>query len=376
MILKDFVEIMHSAMGLRNKKGAMMGKSTFLRELLCLNIDGTQEPSFLDSPDTTFASYIKRGFSKEVAVELLKVLEQSNFIKKIDDLSDEQQDAIYQNLSQLDLDVNYENLSQCCADIFKEIVHNSAFKDNKYNKNSDDLSQCDKSEDTSFELKRYWNKPKDVWIVHYACTNFNDPIYPARITCIAIRPLSDTSTKLFSILNEAQKIHLDIEKIQQNLDLLESKMLSHFFDFVHNLHQPTWLHWNMRDAQYGFEAIENRYQCLTDKNNAHIHGKKVDIADAFQKIYGSNYANHPRLQCVCILNDISQLNFITGAEEAQAFLNGEYNKIQNSLLRKLCCIHSLVQKCVDNSLKTNQTVNATSQLSTCIECPYRTTSNV
>ena len=370
MILKEFVDFMHRAMGLKSKNGAMMGKGSFLRELLRLNIDETQEPAFLDSPDSTFCTFIARGLSKDVAVELLKVLEQSKFIEKIDDLSDEQQEAIYQRLSQLHSVVDYENLSQSCADILKEIIHNSAFKKNRYKIIDADLSRHDKSEDALHELAKHWNKPKNVWMIHYACTNFNDPIYPARVTCIAMRPLSETSTKTFSIFDEAQKMQLNSSEISTCFDTLECNMLSVFFEFVQNLHHPVWLHWNMRDAKYGFEAIINRYRYLSTQCINNVFNKTIDVADYLKVIYGYDYADHPRLQSICKINNISLLNFITGDEEANAFQNGEFNKILNSTLRKINCMHSLVQMCANRVLKTKQDVYSSEPLSSCQACSF------
>lgn len=370
MILKEFVDIMHSAMGLKNKNDAIMGKSPFLRELLRLNIDETQEPIFLDSPDSTFASYIKRGLSKDAAVKLLEVLEQSKFIKKIDDLSDEQQYVIYQRLSQLHSDVDYENLSQSCADILKEIIRDSAFKEKSQKIKDDYVSQHDKSEDALHELEKCWNNKQNAWIIHYACTDFNDPVLSARITCIAMRPLSETSTKTFSIIDEAQKIQLEPSQITKHFDILECNMLSVFFEFVQKLHHPVWLHWNMRDAKYGFEAITNRYRYLSSKSINDVFNKKIDIADYLKSIYGYDYVAHPRLQSICKINNISLLDFITGDEEASAFQNGEYNKILNSTLRKINCIHSLVQMCATGVLKTKQDVCSSEQLPSCEACPF------
>lgn len=370
MEFSDFATVLYQIAKPMNKDGHSMGKAPFIRQLLSLNCEKTADLGFLDSPDSTVFTYLKRSLSANIATELLKVMEQTEFIKWIDALGDEQQELLYNQLSKYHSNVDYENLSEFCADILKTIIQEAVCKERNSHRIDDDIPDHKQSDEILAELIKLWNKPKNVWIIHYTSTNINDPIYPARITCLAFRPLSDTSTKSFSIFDEAQKIHLKIEKIPQNLDLLECNMLSHFFEYVQNLHHPTWLHWNMRNAQYGFDAIENRYQYLTDKTNQHVPGKRIDIAGAFKKIYGSNYADHPRLQSVCKLNDISLLCFVTGKEEAQAFQNCEYNKIQNSLFRKINCIHSLMQKCVDYSLITNHTINTSFHVSGCMECPF------
>jgi hypothetical protein len=48
-------------------------------------------------------------------------------------------------------------------------------------------------------------------------------------------------------------------KIDENYDKLEPQMLDEFYHFVEANRNCNWIHWNMRDENYGFEAIKRRY---------------------------------------------------------------------------------------------------------------------
>jgi len=53
---------------------------------------------------------------------------------------------------------------------------------------------------------------------------------------------------------------LPFDQIEDNYDDLEHKMLEAFFSHVGSYKE--YLHWNMRDINYGFAALEYRYRVL------------------------------------------------------------------------------------------------------------------
>lgn len=135
--------------------------------------------------------------------------------------------------------------------------------------------------------------------------------------------------------------------------MLEKKMLKRFFDFV-NIHQHfTWIHWNMRDVNYGFAAIEHRYRVLGGKPVQISETNKFDISRALVDIYGIAYIGHPRLESLMRKNQITNKDFLSGKDEAEAFDKKLFIKLHQSTLRKVDTIANIFERTADGTLKTN-----------------------
>lgn len=108
------------------------------------------------------------------------------------------------------------------------------------------------------QLEQVFQSPEHTIVVHYSCESFydrgNNPHSP-RVTSIALRNLDTGQTKSYSIHLFAEQQGL-LNSIDQHYDQLERMMLEAFFLDAITKQHCKWLHWNMRDANYGFEAIK------------------------------------------------------------------------------------------------------------------------
>lgn len=199
------------------------------------------------------------------------------------------------------------------------------------------------------------NKASHNLVIHYSCESFYDiqDGRSPRITSIAIRYLETAQTKSFSIHKIAEKRHIKFQDIEMHYDELEKQMLDEFYEFVKEHRSYKWVHWNMRDGNYGFEAIENRYIVLNGTPERISDSNKIDLARLFPNLYGGTYIGHPRLEKLIEKNGITQKDFLAGAKEAEAFNNKEYVKLHQSTLRKVDILHTLVERTAAGSLKTN-----------------------
>ena len=105
-----------------------------------------------------------------------------------------------------------------------------------------------------------------------------------------------------------------------------------------------YLHWNMRDANYGFQAIEHRFRvlCGNDASLYVVDDKyKVDLARLLQDIYGSHYIEHPRMEKLVRKNGIALLDFLPGYGEAKAFEDRHFAALHLSTLRKVDVIANI-----------------------------------
>jgi hypothetical protein len=198
---------------------------------------------------------------------------------------------------------------------------------------------------------------ENTWVIHYSCESFYDRPNGAspRITSIAVRNLKTGQTQSFSIHQRAEREEVAFDQIEASYDDLEKKMLTAFYDFVGRHQGQRYLHWNMRDANYGFAAIDHRFQVLGGSPISIDDNKKFDLARILIDVFGTGYTGHPRLETLLKQNNISPLNFLSGKEEADAFDKKNFVGLHQSTLCKVDVIGNLFYRTADRQLKTNTT---------------------
>ena len=207
-------------------------------------------------------------------------------------------------------------------------------------------------------LSEVFDDAANIWVVHYSCESFyNRPEgHSPRITSIALRRLDSAQTTSFSIHQIAERRKIAFADIEADYDSLEEEMLRNFFEHLKSYQQMKYLHWNMRDANYGFQAIEHRFGVLTGSNDGLYivdDRYKIDLARIILDIYGTGYIGHPRMPNIISKNNISTRDFLTGEQEAEAFENKDYVSLHQSTLRKVDIIANIATRAYDRTLKTN-----------------------
>ena len=208
-------------------------------------------------------------------------------------------------------------------------------------------------------LDRVVANAANVVVIHYSCESFYDRPNGAspRITSIAVRNLSSAQTKSFSIHQIAERDKkVSIEDIEANYDDLEKKMLKEFYEYVETHHTHLWLHWNMRDINYGFPAIAHRFMVLGGKPVEIHESQLVDLARILVGMFGVGYAGHPRLTWLVKENKISDRDLLSGEDEANAFEGRQYVRLHQSTLRKVDILANIVSRVGNGTLKTNATM--------------------
>lgn len=198
---------------------------------------------------------------------------------------------------------------------------------------------------------------ENVWVIHYSCESFyekNNGRAP-RITSLAVRKLDNAQTSSFSIHQVAERLGTAFSEIDQHYDTLEKKMLDEFFEHVKTHQSVKYLHWNMRDSNYGFAAIEHRYMVLGGQPFKIPDNRKYDLARILIDIYGTGYIGHPRLEKIIEKNLITKRDFLSGIEEAQAFKTGNLVGLHLSTLRKVDILANVAERVHDRKLETNTT---------------------
>ena len=201
------------------------------------------------------------------------------------------------------------------------------------------------------------NKKRDnVVVIHYSCESFYDRPdgTSPRITSIAVRNLATGQTESFSIHQIAERDKkLTIEDINNHYDELEKKMLKEFYDYVERHKNYAWVHWNMRNINYGFAALEHRCKVLGSEPVEIHESCRYDLSLLLKRLYGDNYIDHQRLENLVEKNSLTHPHFLKGLEEAEAFENSDYVKLHQSTLCKVDIISDIVDRVVSSTLKTD-----------------------
>jgi hypothetical protein len=201
------------------------------------------------------------------------------------------------------------------------------------------------------------NKAKCL-IVHYSCESFvTSHGRTPRVTSICVRSFATGQTTSFSIHLQAQFDRKDFNNLTDDeYDDIELNMLNSFSEFLNKHSQFKWIHWNMRDSNYGFIAINNRIQILRGAEFEISDDLKYDLPRILGLIYTHDYEkDRPKGKLLNLAerNQISIMNALTGAEEADAFDRKEYLKLHISTLRKVDIIDTVLNKVERDDLKVN-----------------------
>jgi hypothetical protein len=204
-------------------------------------------------------------------------------------------------------------------------------------------------------LARLLGRRDFVRIIHYSCESLADKPdgTSPRVTSIAVRHLHSGDTRSFSIHSVAEEQDVGLLDIEARYDDVERIMLDQFFAYARDSGAVEFLHWNMRDANYGFAAIAHRYAVLGGEIAHEIpEDHRHDLSILLKDIYGTDYIPHPRLENLARENDITLMQFLPGAAEAEAFVRKDYVALHQSTLRKVAVLEAVAERAHHNTLKT------------------------
>lgn len=195
-------------------------------------------------------------------------------------------------------------------------------------------------------------------IIHYSCGSFfNLNGRTPRITSICVKNRGNNITKTFSIHLQAQFHKKELCCLTDvDYDFLEKQMLKDFSEFVKKHLTFNWVHWNMRNSSYGFEAISNRYRILGGHLKEIEEQFKFDLPEILGFLYTYDFEKHkPKGQLLNLAsrNQISDRDALIGKEEATCFDNKEYLKLHMSTSRKVEIIDRILTLEEKSKLKVN-----------------------
>ena len=225
-----------------------------------------------------------------------------------------------------------------------------------------------KRRDAQRRLADVMRNPSRLHVIHYSCESFDkEQQKSGRVTSIAVLNGASGETAFFSIHQLADELLAAENRKRRRTSTdhfdpyadyaaLERALLESFQAYVKRHENETWMHWNMRDIVYGFQAIEHRCRVLGVEPVAIPETQMFNLAEGLTDIYGDNYMwqekPRGRLENTMKFNGITDLDFLRGDQEAEAFVNGEYVRLHRSTLRKVRVMYTIAERAWNGKLKT------------------------
>lgn len=213
-------------------------------------------------------------------------------------------------------------------------------------------------------LKKYLENRKDYAIIHFARENHFDERYikgPRIISIAVLYPDSDRMS-IYSLQRSAEIGGMDFSACSDGeKDHIEKSMLSDFFNEVKNSGTKMWLHWNMKNDNFGFQTLSNRYKNLGGIIETEMQFKDdctKNISTLFKMKYGPNYISRindvkGKMYALFEKNGITDPDLLNGLDEVREFASGHYVKVELSVVAKVKAFEQLIDYARNGELKTN-----------------------
>jgi hypothetical protein len=196
----------------------------------------------------------------------------------------------------------------------------------------------------------------NIVVIHYANEGFDDTIkgFSSRVAAVAIKRLESGQVQTFAVHREAEIAKIARGDVEANYQLLERRMLDNLFDFFKENDDAVWIHWNMRDSNFGFEALYHRYKVLQGNPSLLRPDRLFDLSDLLQDLHGRDYVPHQRMPKIFEMNGLIKKDLLSGKDEAEAFRKGELNRVFMSTLAKVDGLSTILELELDGKLKTKK----------------------
>ena len=216
--------------------------------------------------------------------------------------------------------------------------------------------QWEKHKKAKEQINEIFMRPDKYRVIHYSRQGFSQGNNQHADAIVSIAIYSGVSDATFSvdIQSMAERLQIRFQDISQRIREIETEMLREFFDYINQNRDFIYLHWNMRDNQFGFQALSNRYCALTNGKPAYEIPieKQLNVSNLLEEYYGSDYVAHPRLKNIIEQNPESRpLHFLNATQEENAFKEGRYNDLHMSTLSKVRFFYTVLTLVHEGKLK-------------------------
>jgi hypothetical protein len=205
-------------------------------------------------------------------------------------------------------------------------------------------------------FKAIRRNPAQYFMIHYSSEMLFDENLEGpspRITSIVVMHYLTSQTQSFAFHLSADLLNVSKADVHLNLDNIEKDLLSRFYNFVRDRRQMHWVHWNMRGQLFGVEHLEHRYRKLTGLDAPNVPVEvRLNLNDILRERYGRDYAQHPQLKNLMLLQGDLPKAFLEGYEEAECFRKHEFIRMNESTNSKIHFFRHIIELALRGKLRT------------------------
>jgi hypothetical protein len=209
-------------------------------------------------------------------------------------------------------------------------------------------------------LKKVVEDPSKVLFIHYTQSRTYDDDYGGIspiITSIVVKSMDDQVCKHFALQFEADKAGIPKDEIQDSYRELEYRILKAFNDFVRRNTMCIWIHWDMKDINFGFEAIKHRFEKIFEGLDDYCEipsNQKRNLRQVLEGMYGERFADGPdhfKDILICNSSNIEDPGYLTRDAESKEFESKNFDSVIKSVDVKVDFLRRATKKLLDRELK-------------------------
>lgn len=171
-----------------------------------------------------------------------------------------------------------------------------------------------------------------VLIVHYECGKISEG-EAVPVHAIAVKDPATNTTEIFLARGG------------------EAESLASFAKFARSRNDYCWLHWNMRNAAYGFEHLQERISQLCRDESLAIPKDRPDLGLVCWQVCGNMpHGNSGKLHGLCKANDITTDGALSPVNVQSKVEAGQWAAVKASALRKVEMVQAVWCRMLDGTL--------------------------
>lgn len=189
---------------------------------------------------------------------------------------------------------------------------------------------------------------RDLFVVHYSsdpeATRSNR--LPA-VSTIVVRNMFSGTPMAFAAFTAAEARGTPPAQFMEQFPEFERELFREFAEYTATHPKAVWVHWGMREAFFGFDALTQRAKFHRQQYHNMAPERRFDLSHHLAQRFGDDFAPHPQLWHAARRNLGAISDFLDDDATACAWRCGEHGADLRSLYAKVDAIARLFH-CVRN----------------------------